>query len=997
MKRPRSSPTHHPRAKSVARTSGKGEPPKGQPRKRVASAPENRSAPAPPLPDLSRDAEPSEGGGARQRLAGPPPRATYRLQFQKDFTFEDAAAIVPYLASLGVSHVYASPIHKARPGSLHGYDVVDHAVINPELGGEKGFRRFSNALRKHGLRLILDIVPNHVGIGADNEWWRSVLEWGELSRYARAFDIDWERLGANHKLVVPFLGNRYGVALENGELALSFDVKEGSFSVSHFEQRFPLCPPSYPIILDRALAALEESAPPADILAISEKLRLMGEESVAERRYGFPADAEILKQELSRAIAGSDALGQAIERAVTLINGTVGVPESFGTLHRLLESQSYRLAHWRVAASDINYRRFFDINDLAGLRIEEDEVFDRVHKAVFSLIREGGVDGLRIDHVDGLADPEKYLRRLQDAVGPLFVAVEKILEPGESLKDWPIAGTTGYDVLNLIDGVLIDKEAGAALQRIYRAFTGVEGSYPSLLRQAKADVLEQGFASELEALVSDLKRIADADRKTRDYTTVAIREALREIIARLPVYRSYIGEEGPHPEDRRLIETTIAGAQRHSGLPDRSVHAFIASIILETAEAQSPGAPDAELVRRFRRRFQQLTGPVMAKGLEDTLFYRYAPLLSRNEVGGDPGHFGVAPAEFHGANAKREREWPHTMIATATHDTKRGEDARARLSALSQLPDDWAEALRLWRKIAARHLTPLEGAEAPDANDQMLLLQALLGAWPIELLGGKLKAQELATFAARMEAFLLKALREAKSKTSWVNPDDAYESAATRLLQKLLEPGGRFLGEFAPFARRLASLGMLTSLAQTVLKCTLPGIPDIYQGTEFWDFSLVDPDNRRLVDYKARERALNRRESADRLLARWPDGRIKQHVLASILRDRAAAPALYAEGDYRPLEANGPKLRHVLCFQRSLRKDAFVVIVSRLLGEVMGADELPSPRIWGKTSLRLPEGQWRNVITGEEFRAEDSEFPIGELFATLPVAVLRSKPRTGRA
>jgi (1->4)-alpha-D-glucan 1-alpha-D-glucosylmutase len=357
----------------------------------------------------------------------------------------------------------------------------------------------------------------------------------------------------------------------------------------------------------------------------------------------------------------------------------------------------------------------------------------------------------------------------------------------------------------------------------------------------------------------------------------------------------------------------------------------------------------------------------------------------------------VTPAEFHAANAKRAREWPHTMIATATHDTKRGEDARARISALSQLPDDWAEALRLWRKIVAPHLMSVEGAEAPDANDQMILLQALLGAWPMELLGGKHDARALVAFAARMEGFLLKALREAKSKTSWVNPDEAYESAATHLLQKLLEPGGRFLGEFSPFARRLASLGMLTGLSQTVLKCTLPGVPDIYQGTEFWDFSLVDPDNRHPVDYKACERALNRREGVNRLLACWPDGRIKQHVLASILRDRAAAPALYAEGEYQPLEAAGPKNRHVLGFQRSLGKHALVVIVSRLLGETLGADELPSPRIWAGMSLRFPAARWRNVITGEEFRAEGSEFPIGELFATLPVAVLRSKPRSGQA
>jgi (1->4)-alpha-D-glucan 1-alpha-D-glucosylmutase len=940
----------------------------------------------------------SPATGAREGvegLAASPPRATYRLQFQKEFTFDDAAAIAPYLARLGISHVYASPIHKARPGSMHGYDVVDHAAINPELGGEEGFLRFSDVLRKHGLGLVLDIVPNHVGIGAENEWWQSVLEWGELSGHARAFDIDWERLGANHKLVVPFLGNRYGVALEKGELVLSFDESEGSFGVAHFDQRFPLCPLSYPIILDRALAALEETAPPADILTISERLRLMGEETLPERRTTFPDDAQMLKQELARAVAASAPVGQAIERAVSLINGTIGVPESFGTLHRLLEAQSYRLAHWRVAASDINYRRFFDINDLAGLRIEEPEVFERVHATVFRLIREGRVDGLRIDHVDGLADPGNYLHALQSAVGPaFFIVVEKILEPHENLKRWPIAGTTGYDVLNLLDGVLMDREAAPALERIYRGMTGVEGSYPSLLRRAKADVLDAGFASELEVLVSDLKRIADSDRRTRDYTTIAIREALREIIARLPVYRSYIGEDGPSPEDRRLIETTMASAQRHSALPDRSVHEFIASALLGGMEPESPGGPDVNLVRRFRRRFQQLTGPVMAKGLEDTLFYRYAPLLARNEVGGDPGSFGVTAEEFHAANANRAREWPHTMIATATHDTKRGEDARARLLALSQLTDQWAEALRLWEEIATPHLALVEGVEAPDPNDRMILLQSLLGAWPVDLMDGATDAPAVAAFGERVEAFLIKALREAKTRTSWVNPDEAYERAATGLLRRLLEPEGRFLREFAPLARRLAVLGMLTGLSRTILKCTLPGVPDFYQGGEFWDLSLVDPDNRRPVDYAARERGLEREEPPDRLLADWRDDRVKQHVLAALLRDRAKNPALYAEGDYQPLEPSGPRRRHVLAFRRSDGRHGLVSVVSRLHGEVMGEDELPSAQIlaqfWDGTSLPLPAGRWRDVITGREFPADGGSFPVAELFAAFPAAVLRS-------
>ncbi|SEF14771.1 (1-_4)-alpha-D-glucan 1-alpha-D-glucosylmutase [Rhizobiales bacterium GAS191] len=924
-------------------------------------------------------------------LVEPPPRATYRLQFQKDFTFEDAIAIVPYLAQLGVSHVYASPIHKARPGSLHGYDVVDHTEINPELGGEEAFRRLSDALKEHGLGLVLDIVPNHVGVGADNGWWLSVLEWGELSPHARAFDIDWDRLGANRKLVVPFLGNRYGVVLEKGELILSFDPEEGSFSVWHFEHRFPLCPLSYPIILDRALAASDEAVTFGDVLATSERLRVMGEESGADRRTAFPADVQLLKHELSRAVLASPALGQAMERAVSLINGAPGVPESFGTLHRLLEAQSYRLAHWRVAASDINYRRFFDINGLAGLRIEEPEVFEQVHATVFRLIREGRVNGLRIDHIDGLADPESYLRSLQSAVGPgFFILVEKILKPGEDLRPWPIAGTTGYDTLNLIDGVLLNSEAAPMFEQIYRQTTGVEGSYPSLLRRAKVDVLETSFVSELEALVSDLKRIADSERQTRDYTVIAIRGALREIIAGFPVYRSYIGDEEPLPEDRRLIEGAVTSAQKHSALPDRSVHEFIASALLDTKSDEAPGRPDPQLVRRFRRRFQQLTGPVMAKGLEDTLFYRYARLLALNEVGGDPGRYGVTPAAFHAANVRRVQHWPHAMIATATHDTKRGEDARARLSALSQRPEQWAKALRQWRTIVSPHLGTIDEVQAPDANDQFIMLQALLGSWPTELLDGESDAQAAVAFGARMEVFLVKALREAKIHTSWVNPSEAYEAAATDLMRRLTEPNSRFLCDFKPFARRLATQGMLTALARTVLKCTLPGVPDIYQGSEFWDLSLVDPDNRRPVDYVVRSQALEQDEPADRLLARWRSGHLKQRILARILSDRAAASALYAEGDYHPLDASGPKTCHVLAFRRSNGQETLIAAVCRLLGQVISADKLSPPRaFWGATTLPVPAGRWREVTTEREVATDGSGYPARKLFATLPIAVLR--------
>ncbi|MCB5177368.1 malto-oligosyltrehalose synthase [Microvirga lenta] len=939
-----------------------------------------------------------EGRGIQPRtstLASPPPRATYRLQFHKDFTFDDAVRIVPYLAKLGISHVYSSPIHTARPGSVHGYDIVDHSRINPELGGEEGFRRLTDALKEHGLGLVLDIVPNHMGVGgADNAWWLSVLEWGELSPFGRAFDIDWERLGANHKLIVPFLGDRYGEALEKGDLKLTYDAEEGSFSVWHWEHRFPVCPLTYPIILDRALAALPAgpSGGSAEMLAISERLRTMNDETIPERRAAFPEECETLKGRLAQAVAGTPELQQAIDHAVTFINGSVGLPESFGTLHRILEAQAYRLAHWRVAASDINYRRFFDINALAGLRVEDTDVFERSHAMVFRLVREGLIQGLRIDHVDGLADPEGYLRALQAAVGPgFYIVIEKILEPGEPLRPWPVAGTTGYDVLNLLDGVFVDSTAAEKMEQLYRSMSGLEGRYGALLREAKVEVLETSFASELEVLTSDLKRLADSDRRTRDYTVYALRRALSEIIARFPVYRTYLGEAEAVPEDRALLEETIEASKRHSVLPDRTVHDFIAaSLLTDHADAPAVG-PDTELVRRFRRRFQQLTGPVMAKSLEDTFFYRYVRLLSLNEVGGDPHHFGVPAEEFHRINQDRARSWPHAMIATATHDTKRGEDARARLNVLSEVPDLWAEALRRWQETVFSHAKG-DGEARPDANDQYLILQAILGAWPVELLDEGAEANAVAAFRERIEGFVTKALREAKRHTSWVHVNEAYEAATLGLVRELLDPEASFLSDFRPLARRLAFSGMLAGLARTILKVTLPGVPDIYQGTEMWDLSLVDPDNRRPVDYDLRTAALDANAPAASLMPHWQDGRIKQRVLAALLADRAECPGLYASSDYQVVRPHGSLSRNVLAFTRTSGEERLLVIVPRLVTRLI-QDETPplGAEVWGDTSVQVPPGSWRNIITGEITEIGQNTTRISELFTDLPFSVLRAQ------
>ncbi|TCR68276.1 malto-oligosyltrehalose synthase [Bosea sp. BK604] len=928
-----------------------------------------------------RSGEPRPGTA----LAAPPPRATYRLQFHRDFTFEQAAAIVPYLARLGISHVYASPIQTARPGSLHGYDIVDHTGINPELGGMTGFLQLSDALRAHEMGLVLDIVPNHMGIGgADNNWWLSVLEWGQHSPHAAAFDIDWERLGANGKLVVPFLGERYGEALENGRLELKLDANEGTLSVWHGDHRFPINPLTYPIILDRALLLAGEFTKPGfrEALAISSRLRTIAD-------AGPPASnahdaAEHLKLRFAAAVSSSVELAEALHRTIVLVNGSPGIPESFETLHRILEAQAYRLAYWRVAASDINYRRFFEVNSLAGIRVEDPDVFERTHRTVIDLVRQDRIQGLRVDHVDGLADPAAYLRALQAEVGPgFYILVEKILGPGEELPPWPISGTTGYDVLNLIDGVLVDQDAAENLEEIYREVSGATESYAEMLREVRRETLETGFASELEVLVSDLVRVAHADRHTRDYTVYAMRKALAEIIERFPVYRSYVASEAPSPADRRLIRSTIAAACEATALPEQTLHEFIAEILLAELPAAAEGSALAEHCERFRRRFQQLTGPVMAKSLEDTLFYRYGVLLALNEVGAEPEHFGISAEDFHAANGDRCRKWPHAMIATATHDTKRGEDSRARLLALSDIPAQWGHYAASWQTLS-RQLAP--DSTAPDGLDRYLVLQQLLAAWPLELLTGS-DPEGLARFAERMDAWVEKALRESKRNSSWTNPREQYEAAVKALVAGALKPESAVFAELNTWAAELAERGVIKGLARTALKLTLPGVPDIYQGTEMWDFSLVDPDNRRPVDYVGREKSLSIEPSIEDLMTTWQDGRIKQRVITRLLEDRRTHALLYEQGHYQPVSASGERSRDLIAFERRFGGERLVVVVARTPA---GGSTLPAGGVWGDTMVELPVGTWRDVIAGTEIQVAEQGCSACDLFRALPIAVMRS-------
>ncbi len=841
------------------------------------------------------------------------PRATYRLQFHKDFTFADAATIVPYLAALGISHVYASPYFAARPGSTHGYDITDHNRFNEELGGEAGYRLFADTLKAHGLGQVLDFVPNHMGIGPDNAAWVSVLEWGRQSPTASMFDIDWKprSVSGAAKLIVPALGSHYGEALDKGEFTLVFDAEKGSFFVHYLETPFPLCPADYATIHAdlHTVAAVEEG------------------------------------EALKRRLVEDTSVHPAIQASVAAINA------DHGKLHDLLERQHYRLAYWRVASSEVNYRRFFDINELAGLRTEDPKVFAQMHQKVLKLIAEGEVQGLRIDHIDGLADPEAYVRRLKDTAGSgLYVTVEKILAAHEALReDWRVEGTSGYDVLNQINALFVPPESESAFDRIYRRFTGIDETFGETVLEGKRLILETSLASELNVLTLGLKRLADRDPHSRDYTLDGFKEALKDIIAYYPTYRGYGTAKRFSEQDQKGLDWATGRAKRHSLLPDRTIYDFIGTLL-----ALEPDAPDDEALT-FVRRFQQLSGPVMAKGLEDTSFYRYFRLLSLNEVGGDASKFGTSAAAFHRIQQKRAARWPGTMLATATHDTKRGEDARARLNALAENPRDWLRHLRRWSLLTRPYKTERDGEIIPSANEEYFIYQTLLGSWPVECLQ-ELQPKAMAAYLQRLEEYLVKALREGKRHSSWSNPDEEYEAMVHAYLRGALGNGktNPFLVGFLPFVQERAEDGVRFSLAQTTLKLTLPGVPDIYQGTERWDLSLVDPDNRRPVDYAQRAAALNGSNPSE-MLTHWQDGRIKQYVIATLLKHRAAHPALYAQGSYTPLSEGMNDSRYI-GFERSFADERLIVIVP-IRASIDQADMV--------TEIELPANSYRNLLTGE--------------------------------
>jgi len=992
-----------------------------------------------------------------------PITATYRLQLNAAFTFHDAARIVPYLANLGISHVYCSPYLKARAGSMHGYDIVDHNEFNPELGGAEGFTVFREALRSNGMRHILDFVPNHMGVsGNDNRLWMDVLENGPGSRYARFFDIDWNprKPDLTNKVLLPVLGDQFGTVLESGQLTLRYDG--GTFSLSYFEHRFPISARTIAPILELGLEALGAALGSDDenflelqsIVTAVKKLPPATDTepgTVAE----LYREKEVIRRRLQELTEKAAPIRAFVEKNVTVFNGRPGEEASFDSLDALLDQQSYRLSYWRVATDEINYRRFFDINDLAALRMEDEAVFDEAHRLVFDLIARGDLDGLRIDHADGLYDPTAYLRALQrrrflqllpesarrmgllgetepsagteiagttwesaveelsrrfdeylrdTAAGrislPLYVVVEKILEHSEALPEtWPVEGTTGYDFLASVNELFVEEENAAVFDKIYARLVQEMKSYDELVYEGKKLITIASMSSEIAMLGYRLDRLSEQERRSRDFTLNSLTYALREIIACFPVYRTYIAADEVLERDRKYITLAVARAKYRNPQFDPSLFDFVRSVLmLENTESKSE-----ELKRDYRElvgRFQQTTGPVTAKGVEDTTFYRYHRLISLNEVGSNPKVFGVPPDDFHRENVERAKLYPQALNATSTHDTKRGEDARARLNVLSELPKEWKDRVLHWAKLNKRKRVVVDGASIPSLNDEYFLYQTLVATWPFAF------EQDRVSYIERIQQYALKAAREAKQYTSWLSPVVPYEEGIQKFVANILaqDESNHFVEEVDTFVKRIAEPAIWTSLSQLVLKALCPGVPDIYQGTEYWDLTLVDPDNRRPVDYDRRSAQLNSiveeigsgqpLDALRRAIEQRHDGTLKLHALAVLLRIRKRFKELAAGGDYLPIAARGQKSRHLIAFTRRHGSQCLLVVVPRLIMTLCGEQMPIGENVWADTAFDLPDflhgTKMQNVFTTAEL-APRSELKVAEALSAFPVGVFAAE------
>ncbi|MEX2317278.1 MAG: malto-oligosyltrehalose synthase [Pirellulales bacterium] len=993
------------------------------------------------------------------------PASTYRLQFNSSFTFRDARELVPYLHALGITHCYASPYLKSRAGSRHGYDIVDHTALNPELGTDADYEEFVRELRRHDMGHILDFVPNHMSVdSSDNAWWMDVLEHGPSSPYASFFDIDWMPLKPDlaHKVLLPVLGDQYGKVLEEGRFELQFD--DGAFGLRYETSRFPISVRSTALILRHRLEELKGRLSDDHPYVIEYQSILTAiknlpprTESDAELIQAGRRECEVIRRRLAALCDASPDVKEFVAENVRLFNGRPGDPHSFDLLDALLLDQAYRLSFWRVAADEINYRRFFDVNQLAAICMENPSVFEKAHSLVFRLISAGKIDGLRMDHLDGLYDPCDYLAHVQQAclelfagqvfddlsewsrgednslheppdratvlkslltlrdmersergdsllIQPLYTVVEKILATGERLPgEWPIHGTTGYEFVNAVNGLFVDSRHAKSFDAIYSRFIKQRMDFSDLVYRCKKVIMDASMSGEINVLGHHLDRLSEEDRSSRDFTLRSLTDAIREVIACFPVYRTYITAAGASEKDRQYVERAVARAGRKNPAVNRSIFNFVRDLLLLKHPDHADEAAVARRVR-FVSHFQRVTSPITAKGVEDTAFYVYNRLVSLNEVGSDPEKFGIPPATFHQQNLERQAKWPFSLLATSTHDTKRSEDVRARLNVLSEMPVEWRSRVFQWSRLNRRKKTEVDGELAPSRNDEYLIYQTLVGTWPFEPMNPEQHAQ----YVRRIQQHMLKATHEAKVNTSWINPHLPYEQATEQFINATLSDSPRniFLREYQPFAQRIAEYGIWNSLSQTLLKLACPGVPDLYQGTELWDFSLVDPDNRRPVDYASRRtalqslRTLNGTASSEvenfssDLIGHRHDGRIKLHVIVQALNHRRAHPDLYTTGNYIPLEPTGVYKEHVCAFARQTARHAVIVVVPRLVTRLGGGDRPPiGADVWKDTALSLPSDfsghHFRNILTGEALALPvNAALALSSILNTFPVALL---------
>ena len=977
------------------------------------------------------------------------PRATMRMQFHKDFTFADAEKLVPYLVRMGISHLYASPILKARPGSTHGYDCVDVGQVNPELGGEAALRSLAAAVHAAGLGLVVDIVPNHMGIGPDNAWWQDVLTWGPNSRYAHYFDIDWQSSDPSlrGKLLTPFLGSGYGETLASGDLVLAFDAGRVAFEMHYFTNRFPIAIVDYATILEATRhPALREVSNLFDEAAATGELP----RNDAREREAILAHRETAlaaaRARFTEVLAG-EGVTQAIDRALATFDPSTG--DGRARLHALLEAQSYRLASWRAAADEINYRRFFEVTELAGIRVKREDVFEAMHATLFRLYREGVIDSMRVDHVDGLADPRAYCRQLRrrlDALQPQrppppwtrpWIVVEKILAPDEDLRDdWRVDGTSGYDFMDEVGALLHDEAAAAPLASFWAKATSRPSEFRAEALAARRQILAENLPSEFHAASRALHKVARSDVDTRDIPLIAIQRAFTELLVQVDVYRTYVDARGRSHDDTTVLIRALRAAHETVRPSDRPVLAWLDHWLGGDATVDVlPEAPSRRARTERQRaitRFQQLTPPLAAKSVEDTAFYRYGRLISRNEVGSDPAQFALSIAAFHAKCQRRAARFPHAMLATATHDHKRGADTRARLAVLSEMPQRWVGLLERWMVLntpiesrasmtsdVATETAPMtppaalaaiahavaEDASVPLPEDQLMLMQTLIGAWPIELMGDidfedeRVKT-DVAEFVERVAAWQVKALRETKRPSDWSMPNERYEATCRAYLDRIMDAASSpFVKEAATFVAQLAPAAALNGLVQAVLHCTVPGIPDIYQGSDRWDFSMVDPDNRRPVDYALRTDASLLDGDTDAisqiatLMSRWQDGTIKQALIARLLKHRAEHPLLYARGHYLPLVVEGSRADRVLAFMRQDGRNRLVVAVALKTWTMVEGSNAPLAQasLWEDTTINLPldvpRTGWTDLLSGRE-RGGSRRLSVMELFDDLPIAAL---------